>query len=63
MSPPSHIIYIIYFIGSSGPPPSRHLLVYEVPPYQMIIIGVLTGIGLVITVAFLIFNIVWRKNK
>lgn len=30
---------------------------------ELVVIGVLVGLGLMIAVAFLIFNIVWRQNK
>ena len=30
---------------------------------ELVVIGVVVGLGLMIAVAFLIFNIVWRQNK
>ena len=53
----------LIFTGSSDPPRSRHQLVYAAPLYQMVIIGMFTGIGFILAVTFLVFNIVWRKDK
>ena len=67
--------YIIYYyyvvctsvshvhIGSAGPPRSRFMTFYGIPLDQIITIGLLTGLALMIAVAMLVFNVIWRKNK
>ena len=45
-------------------PPSTH---YEtkviLPLAEIIFIGVLTGLGLVMAIALIVFNIVWKSKK
>ena len=57
------IVLLSLYIGSAGPPSSRYLSFYRFSLVGMIIIGLLSGLGLVNAVAWLIFNITWRSNK
>lgn len=52
-----------FFLGSGGAPSSHHTSMFSFPVAELVVVGVLIGLGLVIAVGFFIFNIVWRQNK
>ena len=53
----------LFFSGSEDAPSSHYIITVGFPVAELVVIGVLVGLGLMIAVAFLIFNIVWRQNK
>ena len=52
-----------FFLGSGDAPSSHHTSTFGLPLAELIAIGLLVGLGLMIALTFLIFNIVWRQNK
>ena len=49
--------------GSLIPPSSHYETKLTLPLAEIIIIGVFTGVGLVMAMALIVFNIVWKSNK
>ena len=49
--------------GSLIPPSSHFETKLTLPLAEIIFIGVVTSLGLVMAMALIVFNIVWRSNK
>lgn len=49
--------------GRAGPPQSDAIILYGFPLHQIVSVAIVIGVVIFIAVMFLIFNIVWRKNK
>ena len=49
--------------GSLIPPSSHFETKLTLPLAEIVLIGVVTGLGLVMAMALIVFNIVWRSNK
>ena len=62
IEPELHIVYML-ITGSMDPPGSHHIENLYVSLAEIIIISLLTGLGLLLTMVFLLFNIIWRKNR
>ena len=49
--------------GSIDPPGSFHIANLYASLVKIIVISLLTGLGLVLAMVFLLFNIIWRKHR